>query len=161
MKTILVQMTEKQWTMPALHLACALARNTQAQIILLQLMPVAHASYLGTQFGYTAPTPQELDDIDEYKATAEDYGITLTIQPMQCLTPLDAVVDAAGQLNADAVFAYVPKSPIPYWQKFQKWTLRRRLSAANRQLFMLDKSDEMNGRLPTITVRTVYTLSSH
>ena len=76
MKTILVQMSEKQWTMPALHLACALARNTQAQIILLRLMTLAHPSYLGSEFGFSIPTSQECEDIAEYKATAEDYDVT-------------------------------------------------------------------------------------
>lgn len=159
MKTILVQMSEKQWTMPALHLACALARNTQANIILLRLMTVAHPAYLGSEFGYSIPTAQEREDIAEYKATAEDYDITLTVKSIQCLTPLDVIVDAAQQLNADAVFADVPHSPIPYWQKFQKWMLQHRLSAANRQCFMPDKPDQTTTRLPTITVRTVYTLS--
>ena len=30
MEAILVQMAESQWTEAALHLACAMARNTQA-----------------------------------------------------------------------------------------------------------------------------------
>jgi hypothetical protein len=159
MKTILVQMSDRRWTMPALHLACALARDTDADIILLRLMHVEHAAYLGTQFGYHTPTPQERDDIAEYKATAEDYGTLLTIQLMQCLSPLEGLVDAANQLDADAVFAYVPKSWIPYWQTLQKWILQHRLSTANRQIFMLDQPDPNKGRLPTITVRSVYTLS--
>jgi hypothetical protein len=159
MKTILVQMSERQWTMPALHLACALARDTNAQIYLLQCMQVAHPSYLGTQFGYSLPTSQEYGDRDEYKATAEDYGATLTIQLMQCLTPMEGLIDAANQLDADAVFAYVPKCWLPYWQTFQKWTLQHRLSAPNRQIFMPDQPDPSMGRLPTITVRSVYTLT--
>jgi len=156
MKTILVQMSERQWTLSAVHLAYALARNTKAKIILLQLIPVAHPSYLGTRFGYTQPTSQEEDDIEAYEVIAEAYEATFTLQPMQCLTPLEALVDAADQLDADAVFAYVPPSRIPYWQAFQKWVLNRRLSAAHRELFMPDQSDPIMERMPAITVRAVY-----
>jgi hypothetical protein len=159
MKTILVQMSDRQWTMPAVHLACALARTSDAKIILLYFTQVPHPSYLGTQFGYTPPSQQEYTDIDEYHATAEDYGIEMSLQIMQCMTPLDALPAAAEQLNADAVFAYVPQSRFPYWRKFQKWVLQRRVSTVTRQLFILDKANQDMDRLPSIIVRPVYSLT--
>ena len=156
MNTILVQMSQRQWTLSAVHLACALARNHKAKIILLQLIPVAHPSYLGTQFGNTQPLPRDDDYADTYRAIAQDYGTRFTIQPMQCLTPLEALVDAAHQLEVDAVFAHVPTSRIPYWQAFQTWVLQRRFSAAHRELFMPDQSDPVMERMPAITVKAVY-----
>jgi hypothetical protein len=161
-KIILVQLSDHQWTMPVLHLASALARTTNAKIILLYLTPVAHPSYLGTPFGHTPtpPTLQQYADIDNYAATAEDYGIEISLQIMQCITPLEALLDAAEQLQADAVFAYVPESRIPYWQRFQKWRLQRRVAKTNRQLFILDRPQHDTDRLPTIVVRSVYELAA-
>ena len=156
MKTILVQMSNRHWTMPALHLACALARNTNANVVLLQLMPVRHAAYLGTAFGLTTPTTQEYRDIDEYRATAEDYGVDMIIQPMQCLDTWDALIQAAQSLEADAVFADIPESWMPFWQKFQTWWLRRRLTP--RQLFVIDKLTQSVDRLPSIVIKPAYSL---
>jgi hypothetical protein len=159
-KTILVQLSDHQWTTPVVHLACALARTMNAKITLLYLTPVAHSSYLGTPFGYTPPTQQQYADIDDYAATAEDYGIEISLQVMECTTPLEAVPDAVEQLQADAVFAYVPESRIPYWQKFQKWLLQRRVTKSHRQIFMPDRPEHTTDRLPTIVVRPVYELLS-
>lgn len=160
MKIILVQLSDHQWTRPVVHLASALARTMNAKVILLYLMPVAHPSYLGTPFGYTPPTQQQYAEIDDYAATAEDYGIEISLQVMECLTPLEALPDAVEQLEADAVFAYVPESRIPYWQRFQKWMLQRRMAKTHRQLFIPDRPQHNTDRLPTIVVRPVYELIS-
>jgi hypothetical protein len=127
MKPALVQMSTREWTMQAVHLACAIARNNGTHVILLRLIPVGHAGYLGTAYGHAAPTAQEEHDVCQYLATAEDYGVTLNVRSMQCITLLDAVVDAAKQLDVDIVFAHVLPSRIVYWQKFQVWMLERRL----------------------------------
>lgn len=139
MKTILVQLSARPWTMQALHLACALARNTEAEVILLRLMQVRHPSYLGTEFGYASPTRQEAADLADYGATAEDYGVSLALREMQCVTALNAVADAAEQTGSEIVFAHVPPSRIPYWRRYQIWSLEHRLSTGRRQLFTLDK----------------------
>jgi hypothetical protein len=156
MKTILVQMSEKSWTMEALHLACALARNNASHVILLRLMPVHHPSYLGTAFGDTSPTNHERHEIAEYAATAEDYGVELSLQSMQCATTLEALVDAAGQLDVDVVFAHIHKSWLPYWHEFQAWQLRRQLSARHRQLFTLDGSSRDQKYVPAITLESAH-----
>src|SRR5262245_49691972 len=104
MYTILVQKADDNWTMQALHLACAMARNTGAEVALLRLMQVQHLSYLGTPFGNNPPTHQEQNRLKEYALTAEDYGVELTLHSMQCTTLLDAVVEAAEYLDARVVF---------------------------------------------------------
>jgi hypothetical protein len=151
MAIILVQLSEKLWTMQAVHLACALARNNRARVILLRITPVRHLSYLGTPFGDEPLSTQEYTDMKEYAVTAEDYGVELTLQPMQCYSAFDALADAAEQLDARIVFANIPPSRLPYWQRFQAWQLERRFSAAHRQLFTLNKSNRSN-QLPSVTI---------
>lgn len=153
MKPILVQMSDKQWTMQAVHLACALARHQQVAVILLHLMPARHPSYLGTPFGDTPPTWQESTDMRDYAATAEDYGIELRLQPMQYVNWLDAVSEAADQLDAAVVFAHILPGRIPYWRRFQRWNLQRQLAAAHRQLVTLDPTQGKPESLPAVTIR--------
>lgn len=155
MVTILVQMAEEKWTMEALHLACALARSTAAQVALLRTIQVPHPGYLGTTFGDKPPDKAEYHRLKEYAATAEDYRINLEVHSMQCLSSLDAVVEAADSLDAVVVFAQVLPSRIVYWRTFQIWNLRRRLALKHRQLFTLDQPRSILEWTPSIVVRAI------
>jgi hypothetical protein len=152
MKKIMVQVTNKQWTMQALHLACAMAQNSETTISLVRFMEVGHPSYLGTDMGNIAPTPQEYWELREYQATAEDYAVVLEMCSIQCLSPLDVIVQAADELEANVVFAHIPESAIPYWRRFQLWNLERSLKSQGRQLYTLDKPANVTDWVPSVTV---------
>ncbi|MCC6614242.1 MAG: hypothetical protein IT320_12245 [Anaerolineae bacterium] len=156
MKTILVQMANRRWTTQALHLACALARNDQASVVLLRLMQVDRIRDLGSEFGDIAISRAEYRDLLDYSATAEDYGVDISLEQMQCISPLQAVADAAGYLSADVVFARVPESHIPLLRSFQIWQLERRLAPAHRQLYTLDGHDKDGSQMPAITVKPAH-----
>jgi hypothetical protein len=141
MGSILVQMAEHEWTMLALHRACSQAREQGLDVVLLRLMQVEHISYLGSEFGEVAITLEEYAQMQEYAATAEDYGVTLTVEQVQMLSPLDAVVDAAQELDARTIFACVPPSPIPLLRELRMHHLERRLRGTGRLLFTLDQAE--------------------
>ena len=156
MNTILVQMADKAWTTQALHMACALARNQGAEVVLLRLMQVQHISYLGSDFGDVPFTHEEYEELQEFNATAEDYGVTLTLEQIQCIAPLDVIVDAAGALHAEMAFIHVPERRIPYLRQFQIWRLERQIAAAGvQQMFTLDKPSSSE-HAPTITVKPAH-----
>ncbi len=138
MNTILIQMADERWTLQALHLACAMARPDRAKIVLLRLMQVYQPSYLGSEFGTTVPSEQEYRNLRAFATIAEDYGVELSVESMQCLSPLQAVAEAAGYLQAEVVFASVPETRIPIWRKYQLWSLKRQLGA-NCRLYTLDQ----------------------
>lgn len=153
MNRIMVQVADKKWTTEALHLACAMARNSNMSITLVRFMEVGHPGYLGTDMGYIAPTTQEYKDLQEYTATAEDYGVELDMSSIQCLSPLDVVAQAAEELAAEVVFARVPETSIPYWRKFQLWNLKRELKGQHCQLFTLDQPENAEAWVPAVTVK--------
>jgi hypothetical protein len=158
MYTILVQMGEEKWTMEAMHLACALARSawgSGARVALLRLMEVQQLSYLGTSFGEVPPDEAEFRRLKEYNATAEDYGVVFAVHSMQCVSRLDAVVQAADELDAVVVFARVGPSRFAFWQRFQVWNLQRRFRRKQCQLFTLDQPVGSLEWMPSITVRAV------
>lgn len=155
MKPILVQMAVREWTMQAMHFACAMARGNDAKVILLHLLPVSDIRQLGTSYGISAPSRQEHADLWEYTNTAEDYDVPFSIQPIQCLSRLDAVVEAAHQYDAQTVFAYIPKSYIPYWQRYQARRLEHRLFAEHRQLYTLMKPETNLYRVPSIVTEPI------
>jgi hypothetical protein len=155
MYTILVQMAEEKWTMEAMHLACALAHSTGAQVALLRLVQVQHPSYLGTSFGDKPPDKAEYQRLKEYAATAEDYGAELIVYWMQCISSLDAMVQAAENLDATIVFARVKPTWLTFWHKFQVWNLKRMLMTNRRQVFTLDEPTSSMEWTPSITVKAI------
>ncbi len=155
MKTVLVQIADQPWTMQAMHLACALARNTEGSVVLLRLMQVRTAYLLGSQLGIASPTDPEMASITEYSMVAEDYGVKIVLQPMQYESFNIAVVQAAEHFNAIAVFAALPVNPIPVWKRFQLWNIRRQLSARKCQLFTLTQSGHAVGDQPGITFEAI------
>ncbi|MEZ4670339.1 MAG: hypothetical protein R3E39_20730 [Anaerolineae bacterium] len=151
MQTILVHMANIQWTTQALHLACALARSDQSRIILLRLIEVQHISYLGSDFANRPLTPREFSDIAEYSATAEDYGVEMSIAQIQCLSPLAAVVAAARVVNANIVFVHVPPSRVPFLRQYHLWQLKRQFAQAHQQFYTLDPAPQEVIRVPAVT----------
>jgi hypothetical protein len=149
--TILVQLADEAWTLQAIHLASALARNCDAKLVLLRLIPVRHLGYLGSDIGNMPVTDDEYARLRSYAATAEDYGVELIVASMQCVAALDAVAEAADQLDAQVVFARVPESRIPYWHQYQIWRLERRLK--RRTLYTLQNPPRISDWAPHITVK--------
>lgn len=88
----------------------------------------------------------------EYTATAEDYGIEVEVRSIRCLSPLDVMVQAAEEVEATIVFAHLPETIIPYWRKFQHWTLERQLMSQQCQLYTLDKPATTTDWVPSISV---------
>jgi len=132
-QTIMVQISDHEWTFEALHCACLLARNTSASIALVKLIPVPHPGWLGTEWSYMNFTHQEQADFADYQATIEDYGVELTPLVFQYVTLTEAIAQAAEHVNARLVLAKIPKSVIPFWTRFQRWSLNRQLNCQNRQ----------------------------
>lgn len=155
MKTVLVQIADQPWTMQAMHLACALARNTKGSVVLLRLMQVPTAYLLGSQPGIASPFDPEMAAITEYSLVAEDYGVKIVLQPMQYESFSVAVVQAAEHFNAIAVFAALPVHPIPLWKRFQLWNMRRQLNGRKCQLFTLTQYDHTASDQPGITFEAI------
>lgn len=150
--TILIQLSDYPWTIQALHLACSMARSQRETVTLLRLMQVRHISYLGSEFGRTPITDQEMGELLSYQATAEDYGVEIELEQMQCLNPIDALAEAASVLSATAVFARVPPSLIPFWHDFVEARLQYRLWRAGRSLYTL-QANPSNDQVANIQVK--------
>lgn len=129
MNTILVQMSEKCWTMEAMHLSSALARNIDGKIVLLRLVLANNPGLLG--WGIAAPTALEQCLIEDYAMIAEDYGVEFLFQSMQFVSLRDALTQAVELLDASVLFADIPRSRIPCWRQFQLWRLKSQLGKCN------------------------------
>src|SRR2546428_56721 len=117
-QSIMVQITDRRWTLAAMHLACALARPCGAEVALVKMVPVQHVGWLGTDLGYLRLTLDDRKDMTDYETITEDYGVPSSRHFYQYATLPGAIVDAAEYVNAGVVFATLPTSIIPFWRKF-------------------------------------------
>jgi nucleotide-binding universal stress UspA family protein len=117
MDTILINMSDSKWTTNALHEACTLARGENLQIVLLHLMPVQHLSWLGTDLAIQPMTPRQREQLNSCVQTAEDYGLSLILQPMQYTSFVEAIVQAADTLSARFVFTKAQPGLFKRWQE--------------------------------------------
>ncbi|MCI0710945.1 MAG: hypothetical protein L0154_12365 [Chloroflexi bacterium] len=140
METIIVQISDHQWTMEATHLACALARRIDGNIVLLRCVLANNPGLLG--WGVPLLTNSEYQNIKEYTAVAEDYGVEYTVQPMQFISLMDALAQATQQLDARVLFAHIPRTRISLWRKFRLWQLRHQLH--NCYLYTVDEKQPLN-----------------
>jgi hypothetical protein len=144
MKTIMVQMSDKQWTMEAMHLASALARNIDGKIILLRMVLANNPGLLG--WGIASPSAEEQRQLYEYSAIAEDYGVQFCIQPMQYISSTEATTQAVELFKVDVLFANIPRSSIPLWQKFRLWNMKRQLG--NCHLYTMTEEQPLHIKEP-------------
>lgn len=153
MGTILVQISDRKWTTQAMHFACAMARNTYSQLVLLHLIKVRSPYLLGTEIGVIPPTSGELEDIDEYETIAEDYGLEVVLQPMQYVSFPDALTQAAEYTHAAVLFTHVPESVFPFWHQLRLWNLRRQLTSQGCQLYTLDEPVQTEEWVPAVRLK--------
>jgi hypothetical protein len=150
--SIMVQIDEPAWTSAALHLACAVARTSCYELILIKMVPVSHVGWLGTEFGNLNFTETDRRLIQDCSATAEDYGVPFSTELYQYVTLSEAIVDAAQYFNARIVIASLPQYKLPFWRTFLTWRMRRQLAKQRRLLYTLDKTYPNEQLLPQILV---------
>jgi len=150
---LMIVMGDKGWTLAALHLVCAMSRRDVAEVLLLKVIPVRHPLLLGTEAGFLDFAAEDAQALEEMAATAEDYGVSLKVELFQYANYWTGMVDAAAQLGATAVIARIPSSPIPYWQAFRHWWLRRRLAHQQQLFFALDDLKPSLVWTPSITLQ--------
>ncbi|MEO8393524.1 MAG: hypothetical protein ABI700_11090 [Chloroflexota bacterium] len=131
---IMVQIADRTWTLEALHCAGRMAREQSAKIALVKMIPVQHLGWLGTDFGYLNLSEKDEQEIADYAATLEDYGVEYDLYPFQYATLTDALVQVAEHIHAQIVFATLPDSRIPFWQRFQLHDLHRHFARDGRSL---------------------------
>ena len=150
---LLIVMGDRAWTLAALHLACAMSRRSQTEIVLLKMVAVRHPLLLGTEASLLNFTPDDTEALSDMAATAEDYGVSLDVQLYPYANYWHAVTSAAEQLGVTAVILHIPHSPIPFWGNVRRWLLRRQLARQRQLLFTLDDLAPSLTWTPSITLQ--------
>lgn len=142
--TILVFISDPIWTLKAMHIACANTRNTQSQLILIDLRLSKNIGLLGMGIGWDTPTTHEYYALREYHMIAEDYGIQINIQPVEYESFYDITVQLVDSFTPKIIFAQPPKSYFQFISRFTYWHLRHHLARVGCKLYTLEDGNNPN-----------------
>jgi hypothetical protein len=156
MSTILVQFAERQWTMRAMHLACAMARSSDAQVLLLVLSRVPSPFLLGAEIAMMRPTPRELAALHDCAHIANEYGVALRVEPMQYDTIGGAIAQAVVEYEAVAAFVQMPHSRMPFADRLERWSIQRQLRACGFRLSLIAESAQDVAWVPTMKMKNAH-----
>ncbi len=135
--TILVVTGEHNWTLQALHLAAAMARETGASLLLVEMVRVGHVEYLGAGVREALLPYERLQALRDYADTIDGYGIAIAVAPFEYSDYTGGLLSATEQSEALAVFAPAPRGLRPL-AAARLWWLRR---ALRRPLYTLGDGD--------------------
>jgi hypothetical protein len=153
MKSVMVQWRDdNQWTLQALHLACAVARSDGTNVVLVRFDPVQHTGWLGSQLPEREHTIQELDELQQYRAVAAEYNVPLTSTIFYYATFTDAIVQAAAYVKAQAVFVVLPPTVFPLWRKWLNWLVGARLSDLDCEYYNLEQVKDSADWTPSVLI---------
>jgi hypothetical protein len=150
---LMIVMGNRAWTLAVLHLACAMSRRNQVEVVLLKMVAVRHPLSLGTVPVSLDLTREDITDLADVAATAEDYGVFIDVEVCHYANYWHAVVDTARQLQVTAVLVHIPPTPIPLWGNLRRWLLRRQLARQQQLLFTLDDLAPSLTWTPSITLQ--------
>lgn len=136
---ILVVLGVEKWTRQAMHLACAMARNLDASVAIIRLVPVSNPHQLGATDRTPERNPQCLALQHELLATAEDYQTKAEVIRLHYASYNSGIGSAAEELQALALFSPPPRHTVKWLRTFQLWRLRR---AVKCPLYTLDPADQ-------------------
>lgn len=110
---------------------------------------------MAASIGISSFSRTEERNFEEYDMIAEDYGVSLLLQPMMYFSLSDALLQAVKNCNASVLFADLPDTHFRFWNRFQMWNLRRQLTQQGCQLHTLASSDGVRIQtVPAVTLKT-------
>ena len=131
---ILVVTGDHDWTLQAVHLAAAMARETGAAIALIEMVAVNRVDLLGDSLEESPLPYARLEALGEYAAAIDGYGIAVAVATFAYSDYVGGLLSAAEQNDAQAVFAPAPGGSPAFLAAWRGWYLRR---ALRRPLYSL------------------------
>lgn len=122
---ILVVDGEPRWTQQAVHLAGAMARESGAEVLILEMVPVARLEYLGAGLREPLLNYATYETLHEHVATIQAYGVAATVSTYEFTDYISGLCSAAEQISPLAVFAPAPRATLRALAALRLWRLRR------------------------------------
>jgi hypothetical protein len=125
MGTLLVQLSDRKWTVRAVVEAVAEARATDESLTLLRLAPAKNACLLGWEIESLAPKQESL--IEDCAALAAGQNVPCSVLSIEYLDEIDAIAQATEFLHASRCYIHPPFGWFAPFRMVWCWLLGRRL----------------------------------
>jgi hypothetical protein len=149
--TAVLILGDKTWNEKALHLACALAKNHQLDLVLATATPVIHPQMLGTDAGYILLPTEQRVMLRDMSTVAMEYNLPVITMHCQYASWVSGLKSIAEQLGAAAFFVQPPVSSMAFWSTWQTAWLRRQLYKQKCQLITLDENGDLSDWVTSVT----------
>ena len=149
--TILVQVTDTKWTVAAVEAACKYARQHDGQVVLAKLLSANYLNWLGIEANEYRFTESDCTDIVVYEEIARRYGVPVRTQVFKYDTLKQGLACAADAVNADAVIAHVPGSPVPFLRQRTERHLAALLESHHHHLYRVNQPAAPVNWIPVAT----------
>ncbi len=123
--SIMVILGERQWTMQAMHLACAVARDNEGRVIVIKMVRVNNPQLLGDAAGMANYSTKDRLALHDCEATAETYGVNFEEHVCTYADYAAGLAAAADQLDATLLLVPPPPSRFAPWNRYAQWRVRR------------------------------------
>ena len=121
---ILVVTGDHDWTLQAVHLAAAMARETGAAVHLIEMVAVNRVDLLGDGLDESPLSYARLDALSEYTAVIDGYRIPVAVTTFAYSDYVGGLLSAAEQSGAGVVFAPAPGGAPAFLAAWRGWYLR-------------------------------------
>ena len=108
MPCVIVIISERQWSLRATHLACAMARSLGTGVKLVKMVAAPTPYHLGASYILPDENDPDMVALPELLATAEEYGVAAEVVYLHYASYVGGLASGAEQLEALAVFAPSP-----------------------------------------------------
>lgn len=133
-RSILIVLGDHDWTIRAMHLACAMARDNGAVVFIVKMLRVNHPLLLGDVGGYVNYTALDRTALQACGDIAAEYGVPFREHVCTYADFAAGLAGAAEQLDAGVILTPPYTSRFEPWNRFMLWRVRR---IVGRPLFTL------------------------
>jgi nucleotide-binding universal stress UspA family protein len=106
--TVLVQMADTKWTTAAVQAAVDVAREQQADITLVKMLPASYLNWQGMDARDYRFTDADCEDLYAYEAIARSANVNVQTAVYKYDDLGDGLNQAADELGAETVIATTP-----------------------------------------------------
>jgi hypothetical protein len=151
-RRILIVWGEPEWTVQALHLACALVGHGRGEVVLAKMTLVGSPLNLGMDNTGRSLSRHDRRSLADYHRLALGYETTLRLASCQYSDRHGGVMSLVRRYRPLTLFVEPAKAGVPGLARWREWWLRRAVERAGCQLETLTQPPDTTNWVPSVSV---------
>lgn len=132
---LIVVLGDPTWSIKAMHLACAMARDSESVVFIIKMVRVNNPLLLGDPAGYVNYSAADRHALQDCEAIAVTYSVPVRQHVCPYADFVAALAGLTTQFDAAVLFASHGNSRFTIWNRYQHW---RMVHAVGRPVYGLN-----------------------